>query len=178
MRTPSRGPVHALVLAGLFLVPALWSVPAKARDAEVEDEATAVDRYPPSSVRLPIILGGSGLFAAAYGTGAACAAGWPEVPGASSLYVPIVGPWMALGKSGCAADDPNCDAILYMRGILYVVSGLAQAGGFAIAAQGIFMTTESEQLPQTGLASIRVTPIATPSPHGIGWLGASLSGRF
>ena len=43
-------------------------------------------------------------YAAAYGV----TSNWPEVPGTDFLKVPVVGPWIALGKSGCASDDPGC----------------------------------------------------------------------
>lgn len=100
-------------------------------------------RYPPSSVRWPLILGGIGFSAIAYGVTAGVGAAWPDAPGASSLYLPLVGPWVALGKNGCPAAEPDCGAIVYVRGALEIVSGLAQLGGLVVAAEGILATTEA-----------------------------------
>src|SRR6187397_2487247 len=90
----------ALVLSLAVSSSALADDAASPQD-EVETPRPQV-RYPPSSVRPKLIIGGlaiSGLaYAAAFGT----ASNWPEVPGSDSLKIPIFGPWIALGHSGCA----------------------------------------------------------------------------
>jgi len=132
--------------------------------------ATSVDgsepaRHPPTSVRLPLILGGLGFTAATYGIGAGAAAAWPEAPGASKLYIPVAGPWLALAENRCPSDGSSCDAMVYVRGILEVLSGLAQIGGLAIAVEGFVATTEA---PATSTASsVRVTPSLSPTTAGL-----------
>lgn len=116
------------------------SVLVHATPASAEEPAA---RYPTTSARWKLMAGGLGLTAGAYGVGAACAAAWPEVPGSEALYIPVAGPWITLGQSGCAEDDPGCGAILGVRGVLLVLSGLIQAGGLAVAGEGLFMTTEA-----------------------------------
>jgi len=127
-------------------------------------------RYPPSSVRVPLIVGGLAAIAVPYGVGVITSQAWPEAPGSDALYAPVVGPWIALGQSGCAADDPDCGAILYFRGIMHVISGLMQAGGLAIIGEGVFMTTEAESAaePKKGATSNwTVAPYTTPRGGGL-----------
>src|SRR4051812_20939601 len=61
-------------------------------------------RYPPSSVRPKLVIGGLAISGLAYGAAIGTASNWPEVPGAAGLKIPFVGPWLALGQSGCALD--------------------------------------------------------------------------
>jgi hypothetical protein len=128
-------------------------------------------RYPPTRVRLPLVLGGIGFTLAAYGIGAAAAAGWPETPGLDSLYLPIAGPWLALGQTRCPDEDPDCGAILYLRGALYILSGLSQLGGLGIAAEGLFATTEADSAP-VNKASLALVPLVSPKLWGVGLVSA------
>lgn len=151
--------------------PATDATPSEATPSEATPTADAPSaanamRYPPTRTRVPIIAGGLGLTAAAYGLSAASAAGWPDVPGADMLYVPVVGPWLALGESGCSPSDPGCDAILYVRGVLYVLDGLAQLGGLGIAAEGIFMTTEANAAPHD-TATVSFAPLMSAHTAGV-----------
>jgi hypothetical protein len=144
-------------------------------------EAPEMLRYPPSSVRAALLGVGFGLTAASYGAGMACGFGWDDVPGADALKVPVVGPWIALGQSGCAPDQDECDAMLVLRTILTVLDGLGQIGGLGLAAEGLFMTTEAEAtVPASKAASeAALAPRLLPAPFVTGdALGASLLGRF
>lgn len=127
-------------------------------------------RYPPSSVRLPLILGGLGFTVAAYGATAATGYGWQDAPGATSLYIPIAGPWIALAENRCPEDGSACDPLIYARGVLEVLSGLAQLGGIAVAAEGIFATTEAKGPPR---ASMTMVPVVSRTMTGV-----SVGGSF
>ncbi len=131
-------------------------------------------RYPPSTVRLPLILGGLAFTAASYGGAAAMGAafGDAEVPGADSLYIPLVGPFVALGRIGCSPNEPDsCGELNALRGFLYILDGLAQVGGLGIAAEGIFATTEAA--PRAGGVGLelRPVPIVTGEVRGVGLVG-------
>lgn len=145
---------------------------SKAADAEPAPEVADVMRYPPSSVRLPLIIGGSFVTLAAYGATLASGLVWDDVPGADAMLVPIVGPWIALGQSGCAPDDPDCGAILYVRGILLVLDGIAQAAGLGLIGEGIFMTTEADAPAAEPKASWTVAPIIAPQQTGLSVIGS------
>jgi len=133
-------------------------------------------RYPPSSVRLKLVGGGLALSGLAYGAAYLCASTWPEAPGADQLKIPVIGPWMALGKSGCAADDPDCGFAMYFRAILTVLDGVIQAGGLGIAGEGVFMTTEANARPkkkttESSRIVVRPVPVVTSRTTGLGVVG-------
>lgn len=162
-------------LAVLAAVVGLLSAPAT---AGAEDDPEMV-RYPPSSVRVPLIVGGLSLTAGTYLAAFLCGTVWNDVPGADALKVPVVGPWVALAQSGCAPDDPDCGAILVLRTILTVLDGLAQVGGVGIAAEGIFMTTEADAPDDAADAAstspslqLSVAPVVTPHGAGMGVVGS------
>lgn len=149
----------------------------------VSPESPEMLRYPPTSVRWPLIGVGFGLTAVSYGIGMACGFGWDDVPGADALKVPVAGPWIALGQSGCAEGEEDCEAILALRTILTVLDGLGQLGGLALAAEGLFMTTEAEPTPGTPEAGAKAQPedpprlLAAPLVTRDA-IGAALVGRF
>jgi hypothetical protein len=166
--------IFAALIAGALVSAA---VPARAQEAAPPDEPEVVlpKRYPPTSVRWKLVGGGVALTGLAYGGAFLCASNWPEAPGSDALKVPVVGPWIALGQSGCAEDDPDCGFTAYFRGFLTIVDGILQAGGLGIAGEGLFMTTEAEQraAPTTARSEVvvRPMPIVTPHTTGLGVVG-------
>jgi hypothetical protein len=126
-------------------------------------------RYPPSSVRFGLVGGGLVALGIPYGIGALCASAWDDVPGSEWLYAPVIGPWVAFAKNDCAPGDSGCGAIMVMRGVLYVLSGLAQAGGVGLMGEGLLMTTEADQEPPK--ASWTVLPTASPRQTGLSVVG-------
>ena len=183
---------HALALGavlalGLGVQPA-WGQPSPSPDPpgstqtespqnEPAEEIPESDvmRYPPSSVRVPLIIGGAFVTLASYGITVASALTWDDVPGADSLLIPVVGPWVALAQNDCAPEDNgDCTAIKVVRYILYIVDGIAQAGGLGLIGEGIFMTTEADAPPgekKKAGWSIAPTPIITPRQTGVGFVG-------
>ena len=141
---------------------------ARAKEAEPE-----VLRYPPSSVRLPLIMGGVGLFGVAYGLTALSSRVWDTVPGADHMLIPVVGPWVALAQSGCAPEDTDgCTVALVFRSVLLVLDGIAQGAALGLVGEGLFMTTEANA-PEPDATSLMVTPNVGPHHTGL-----SLTGTF
>ena len=96
----------AVALLGVTLVAAVESTaqasePASVASAIIDDEPLLM-RHPPSSVRVPLVIGGLGATGVAYGVSALAATTWSDVPGADALLVPVVGPWISLAQNGCA----------------------------------------------------------------------------
>jgi hypothetical protein len=161
-------PAAAAALLGVVFA---LATPAAAQDAApVGEPEQEMMRYPPSGVRSGLIGGGLAVLGISYGFSAMSAALWPEVPGSDWLYAPLIGPWAALAQSGCSSDDPDCSAIVYVRGVLYVLDGLAQAGGLALIGEGVFMTTEAvgEAPPK---ASWTIAPMAGSDRAGLTAVG-------
>ena len=126
---------------------------------------------PPSSVRLKLALGGVAVAGGAYALSYAMASNFPEVPGMTGLKIPVVGPWLALGKSGCATDDPDCGAKVVLRGFFLVIDGLAQIGGVGLIAEAVFMNTDPNAPKKPAAFTIRPTPLVTGSVTGLGFVG-------
>lgn len=167
------GASATLALAGSLATPSLAQDrpigEPSAYVAEGEDED--VVRYPPTPVRYGLIGGGVGLLGVSYGAGAIFAAVYPRTPGIDSLYIPVAGPWIAMGRNECRFNNPDCGAILYVRGILYALEGIAQLGGLALITEGIVMTTESPEAEPETKASMSVTPVVSPTMTGFGVTG-------
>ncbi len=165
---------------------------AAAPVAPVDPGAPLDVHYPPPLVRLKLITAGVLVTGAAWGISFACAQAWPEVPqpkdgstvetgppGSNQLKIPIAGPWIALGKSGCAADDPNCGAgKIGIRAALYVLDGIAQLAGLGLIAEAIVMKTEAPPAKKSSFLTIKrgsleavPVPITTPTMTGIGFAG-------
>jgi hypothetical protein len=144
----------------------ILAAPALAR---AEDPVRPM-RYPPTSVRWKLITGGILITGVAYGIGFLAATQWSDAPGAKDLKIPVAGPWIAFANNGCPSGD--CGAMPYVRGVLEVLSGIAQAGGMGLVGEGIFMTTESNRAPGSRADSARVTlrpvPVVGAEHAGIG----------
>jgi hypothetical protein len=179
--------VAPLVATSLLLAASVATAeePAAAAKRSADDDLLLSDapkpRYPPSSVRLKLAIGGLAVTGIAYAAAYGVTSNWPEVPGAEYLKAPVVGPWIALGKSGCSSDDPNCGAgKIVLRGILYVIDGIAQIGGLGLVGEAIFMKTEPDAVVRKSSArafvapsgpTLRPFPLITPSVTGLGILG-------
>ena len=53
---------------------------------------------------------------------------------------PAMGPWIAVGKAGCASGEHGCTtAIAVVRAVVAGLSAVAQVGGLAVAAEAAFV---------------------------------------
>lgn len=132
------------------------------------DDSAPPKRYPPTSVRWKLVLGGLAVSGVAYTIAYLTAAQWPDVPGAAQMKIPVVGPWIALGHAGCSADNPGCGAEVPVRGIGQVLDAIAQTAGLGLIGEGLFMTTESEGAAPKAALTIQPMPIVTPTMQGFG----------
>jgi hypothetical protein len=99
---------------------------------------------PPPGARTTHLVAGVATTGVAYGLAVGVSYLSPDYRGASDLRIPVAGPWMALGRTGCPKDDPNCSPVLLVIGaILAIADGVAQAGGLAIVGEGLFLKTSS-----------------------------------
>lgn len=96
--------------------------------------------YPPTGARPALFFTGLAVTAAWYGAALPFAYAWPHAPGAEELKIPVAGPWMALAKTGCAADDPGCsDFEVVLRAILTTIDAVGQAGGVLMMLESPFV---------------------------------------
>jgi hypothetical protein len=100
--------------------------------AYTEPEATEVVDY----WNAPVFATGAIVFAGSYGA-SAIVAGASNHVGADRLYVPVVGPWLALSDWGnCPVSDPSCDKNTTDK-VLLVADGLFQAAGLITMLDGV-----------------------------------------
>ncbi len=147
-----------------------------AADAPAKPAAPAPQTFealPPPDARWRVLLGGLGIFGVSYGGMALMGGLWDGLPGADYLFIPVAGPWIGLGESGCAPGeetvegDGDCDAMMGLRGVIYVVDGLLQLGGLGLIGQSIFMSTAD---PATS-ASVMPVPFIERDAVGLGVIG-------
>jgi hypothetical protein len=160
----------------------VWSAPAAA-DEPVRPSERDYGEYPPSSTRSTLVIAGLATSAVWYGLGVGMSYAWPDAPGAADLRIPIAGPWMALPETECFDEDDDCSVVLtILRVVMLGIDGVGQAGGLAVAAEGLFLpTTASEPIGKIRQAqSDKTAPriLAAPSSLGADAAGLVVFGRF
>jgi hypothetical protein len=143
--------------------PKVASLPPVENDAPVE--------LPDSSAPANHIIAGAATTAVWYGIAVGHSYLWSDNPGAEELRLPIVGPWLSLGETGCPKDDPDCSTVLVVvQAVLTTLSGVGQVGGLAIIGEGLFVPTRSESKSQSSKPTelrASVQPF-TPGRDGVG----------
>jgi hypothetical protein len=145
---------RVLFTFGLTLPSALAATAAHAEEpvapapavAASSPPAPAADELPPPGARTTHIVAGAATTAVSYGLalGASYLFKPEDLNGSKDLRIPIAGPWMALGKTGCPTSTPDCSTVTLVIGaILTVFDGVTQAGGLGIIAEGLFLNTSS-----------------------------------
>ena len=108
--------VSGQVFRFVFVAAALLGVAISPRSAAADEPERPVyydsSVYPPPSTRYKLALVGVAVSATWYGAAYGFSALWPDAPGAEDLRIPVAGPWMALGETGCADDDPDCSTFI------------------------------------------------------------------
>jgi hypothetical protein len=155
--------------------------------------------YPPPSARWKVVAAGLGTTAVFYGAAAGASYVFPDTLGTNDLRKPVVGPWLAIVHGGCAEGDDCSTALAVVRVFLTVLDGAAQAGGLAVALEGMFMPTQEWSAPRapsvappkptgpTGPTPATPSPgngdknlflLPTPMTVGSGGIGVGIVGRF
>jgi hypothetical protein len=199
MSRTQRAPLAAsLALAAALLgsVAHAQSAPAAAPTTDFEEP-----EYPPPSARWKVVVAGLGTTAAFYGAAVGSSYIFTDTPGINQMRVPVVGPWLAIGNGGCPAGDDCSTALAVVRIVLTALDGAAQAGGLAVALEGMFMPTQEWIAPRApagapaapGAPPAPAAPPTTPSPSngdknlfllptpmtvGSGGIGVGVVGRF
>jgi hypothetical protein len=99
----------------------------------VEHNDSDVDYDP---MNAGVFSSGAVLFGGSY-IASIIVAGASDHPGAERLYVPVLGPWLALGDWGnCNVTNPNCDNNTTDK-VLLVADGIVQAAGILTMIDGL-----------------------------------------
>ncbi|MBN2192157.1 MAG: hypothetical protein JW751_05025 [Polyangiaceae bacterium] len=126
--------------------------------------------YPPRVARARIAIAGLTMTAGFWALSLGASSLHPDAPGASSLAIPVAGPWMALAETGCPDDEPDCALFpVVLRAVLTSIDAVAQVGGLAIASESAWLRTAPRN--KTGFR-------ATPMAFGRAGVGLGVRGRF
>lgn len=178
-------PFVSLAVAALAALSAL-SVERAARADEPERPSYVdPDVYPPPNTQLELAAVGVGVTGLWYGAALGFSYLWPDAPGAKELRTPVAGPWMALGKTGCASDDPGCSTfVVVLRAILTTLDAVGQTGGVLVAGEALFLPTQEQSARPAQRAPRRLrrepSAVVRPVPFTTGKdaVGLGLVGRF
>lgn len=119
----------------------------------------------------PMLYTGGIAFLGAY-SGSIVGAALSDRPADDHLFIPVVGPWAALGDRDC--DVRPCDNEALSKTVL-ITSGVLQAGGLALAVASFFFPEDrQERRASRAQPSFRVVPAAV----GRGGAGAFAVGTF
>jgi hypothetical protein len=157
---------------------------ASAEEPTIDELEYDPKEVPPDAARGRVLLVGAALTAGWYGASVGTSYLWSDAPNAKDLRLPVVGPWLALGDTGCGSSESSCSTLIVIgRTALAVVSGVGQAGGVLALVEGIFMPTGSgAAAPKAATNLMRdvgaqpswvAVPVALPDGAGI-----EVSGRF
>jgi hypothetical protein len=105
----------------------------------------------------PVFVSGAVIFGASYGA-AAIASSASDHPGADRLWVPVVGPWLALNDWGsCPIDQPRCDSNTTDK-VLLIADGVFQAAGIITMVDGLLSPSHHRVVTRTADTKVHVTP--------------------
>jgi hypothetical protein len=182
MTTPSKNSLAALLALGLWALPAVVA----AEEPTIEELQYHPAELPPDGTSGRLMLTGAALMVGWYGIGVGTSYLWSDAPNAKDLRLPLVGPWLALGDTGCGARESSCTTLtVVLRTTLGVLSGVGQAGGLLAFAEGVFLDTGTTAPPdakRSASADARdvgfghtwtALPVALPDGGGI-----EIVGRF
>jgi hypothetical protein len=114
-----------------------------------------------------MLVSGLGTFGISYGA-AALVAGTSNLDADHRMFVPIAGPWMALGgRGGCGAGTPrSCDAATTDK-VLIITDGVFQALGALLVVEA-FLNPETVTTTRASAEPPRIQVAPTFGANGYG----------
>lgn len=168
---------------GLCAVALATAAPARADEPKPPERDTNPEVFPDTPAQPNLVLIGGVVTAVWYGAAVGTSYLWSESPGASSLRIPVAGPYMALAKTGCGSDELGCGTFtVVLRTILTSIAAVGQTGGLLAMVEGLFLPTSSPperaaSLPllrdETG-TEVRIEPMIDKADS----LGFGIVGQF
>jgi hypothetical protein len=187
-----------LVLLGALLVPALASAQPAPTDPAAPAPVVVAQQQPPAppgqpvlvvppqpeyrevydSYNAPVFAAGAAVFALSYGASVITAATTDNERGKNRLYVPVVGPWLALNERGdCDILRSSCDHETTVK-VLLIADGVFQAAGVIGMLDGLLRPSTHHVLVSNKIdTKTRVRPTVIGSVSGSA-PGVSVRGSF
>jgi hypothetical protein len=128
-----------------------------------------------TEVRSNVIVTGALTFGISYGI-AAFAAAESDRDSDKRMYVPLLGPWLALADRGdCPVDQQSCDSETTDK-VLMVIDGVFQAAGVVTAVYGV-LSPRTVTVHHSNSAKREVHMVPLSMGHGSS-AGFGLAGTF
>lgn len=128
-----------------------------------------------SSYNAPVFTTGALVFTASYGASVIVAASSDNERGNNRLYVPVLGPWLALNDRGpCDITNSRCDNETTAK-VLLVADGVFQAAGIIGMIDGILQPSTRRVVTRSAKLDTKVH-VRPSMVHGDP--GISVSGKF
>ncbi len=152
--------------------------PTPAASPALPDPSTYVPAQPEyeevrDSIDAPMFTSGALVFAASYGS-AVLVASNDHGRGNGKLYVPVVGPWLALNDRGsCDPAKTSCDHETTAK-VLLIADGIFQAAGLVGMVDGLLSPTSHRIVTHTAKrqkSNFRLQPTLTNGNPGLAALG-------
>lgn len=119
--------------------------------------ANPEEQTEPDMWNAPVFGTGAVVFGGSY-IASVIDAGTSDHVGANRLYVPIVGPWLALNDWGnCPIEQPSCDQSTTDK-VLLIADGVFQAAGVLTMLDGVLEPTRHVVAVQTAQKGVHVAP--------------------
>lgn len=139
-----RPALPALIGSAIGLATLFAGSPASASEPEASRRYED-DRLPPAGTQLNVGLAGAAIAVGFYLPVLGASYIWDDAPGASDQRIPVVGPWIAIGRTQLCSDKPfddDCNDFVIVAGaVLLGLDALGQTGGVAMMLQSIFLNT-------------------------------------
>jgi hypothetical protein len=152
------------------------------RDLAIHDAPLS---KPPPSARWLLLGVGVGTTALWWAGALGIGELWPSADHRAQLRIPVAGPFIDIGHTGCPAANPDCSTFqLVVRTVMVTLDAIGQAGGVALVLQGAVIGTASVEAPRANQAARLRRSAHSPSVVPIPWLdgksggGIGLVGRF
>jgi hypothetical protein len=145
-------------------------------------------KLPPHGTSSRLLLTGAAVTVGWYGAAVGTSYLWSDSPSASRLRIPVVGPTLALTKTGCGNGESSCNTFtVVLRSILTTLSAVGQVGGLVIMGEALFLPAREDVARDAGqwrLPARNVAKKETATLHAFplvteeGALGIGVAGAF
>jgi hypothetical protein len=174
--------VSCVSAAALVVASVAKSDVARADEPVRPQRDTNPSEYPAPSTRPNLMLVGAAVAVGWYGAAVGSSYLWKQADSSPSLRIPVAGPYMSLGKTGCSSGESSCNTFtVIVRTVITSLSLVGQTGGLLAVLEGAFVPTASRlERPEHGAAPKRVTShvAVAPTPMSAGGAGISVMGDF
>src|ERR1700753_4265343 len=160
--------VSCISAAALGVASVATSNTARADEPVRPEVDTNPAEYPGPSTRPNLILVGAAVTVGWYGAAVGTSYLWKNADSSPSLRIPIAGPYISLGKTGCSSAESSCNTFtVVVRTVITSLSLVGQTGGLLAVLEGAFVPTAqrleraSTRSPARSHVAVAPTPLSS-----------------